>query len=843
MATKPANPSLLSGQAQALASLPSAASNAVNDLSFGVTSGPPDTAQAASDGASALTRGLGGNPFDQNGVNADEQQFAGMGPWLEQNAPQVFKQMDGLVLRYELIAKNHLAQDTHWTYVKLGYPWSTLTKVPNRDLYEQALPYGSAGITIQAVPNKVWDLVNKTTETLLVDFPQAECEPLDDTEESQAACEMANRFLRQDASEQGTNDPELYHDRVARSMVTASAYIEYWVDPTGGGYVPLQILAHPLAVNPQNPLIGPDGMPSTDYVLRYVTAENQFTDDASQAAPQWQPKLRATKWGREHLRVFPESAPVDTAEKLIIVGFCTVGEAKKRWSQVAEMGDDQIKALCDWTPTRYLPLLPPFQRARWALTDGRDKEKAGSSDERILFYYHGYARACPDFPKGADVVISGAQGGLFLGRELNAAEVEVTKAQGKTRESRCLEIPVVQVTPRGDPDEQDPSGRAFVEMVAGAAEHNAFMAMSYGQKVGQTLNMPFAVSSTSAADHDTVKDAMDNGGFVTVTNMSELPKQLETAKMPEGFFNMYELSDEAINSMASAERASSGAENSKERSGKALQIAVERNNVTLTGMQTRVNNSYARGCRIKIERVMKDFSTTQQVQYVGEDGAYKQDEWTGVDFALVGKVRIKSGTGTLMGPDQKVQYLANLVAGQLLPAEEAIDAARQSYSSRLGLRANPHEEYVSRCVEAWLDGPPEGWSPGGVQADPMGQPVIDIATGQPQVTPPSWSPFVARPNDTEPRIAALWLKATSDAMSTVKYSSFPPEWRALLDQQYNQSRQAVAIAQSAGAGGAPGGKPPIQPSGQPTEPQHQSAPGTPAPQNPASLPHPRGAAA
>jgi hypothetical protein len=92
----------------------------------------------------------------------------------------VFKTVDGL--RQELIALNHLAQDTHWTYVKLGYPWSTLTKEPNRDRYRPDLPYGSAGITIQAVPNKAWDLINKTTEALLVDFPQAECEPGDDSE-------------------------------------------------------------------------------------------------------------------------------------------------------------------------------------------------------------------------------------------------------------------------------------------------------------------------------------------------------------------------------------------------------------------------------------------------------------------------------------------------------------------------------------------------------------------------------------------------------------------------------------------------------------------------------------
>lgn len=827
MATKPSAPSEFTGYAAQLAGVPVSAVAGTTDQRMGMTDG-----------------GMKQQPsFDENGVD----EFAGLGPWLEMSDAQVYRQMDGLVLRQELIALNHLAMDTHWTYVKLGYPWSTLTKVPNRDIYQQTLPYGTSGITIQAVPNKVWDLVNKTTETLMVDFPQVECEPIDDTEQARAACEMANRFLSIDGGEQGTNDAVLFHDRVARALTTASAYLECWTDRTGGGYVPLKIVAHPQATDPNNPLIGPDGMPTSENIERYVAGEvvsaeggavqfapgARFTDNAAEAAPQWQPKIRATCWGREHLRVFPESATVDNAEKLIILGFMTVGELKKRCPMVAQMTPGDINALCDWTPSRYLPLLPPFQRARWQLTDGRDKEKSGSSDERIVFYYHGLARACPDYPRGADVFVSGAQGGIILSKDTNSVEVQVDRGQGKTTELRCLEIPVAQVTPRGDPDERDPSGRAYVEMFAGAAEHNAFMAMSFATAVDKNLHMPYAVSSMSAVDSVTFQNAIDSGGneLVPVTTMNEMPQQMIGPKMPGEFFNMYELSDEAINSIAVAERASSGQENSKERSGKALQIAVERNNIGLTGMNTAVNNSYARWGRLKIERCMKDFTSTQQVAYVGDDGAYKQDEWTGVDFALIGKVVVKSGTGTLMGPDQKVQYLGNLQAAQLLPPDEAQEAARSSYSARLGLSASASEQRVERAIEAWMDGPPEGWMPPAPQVDSMtGQPAINPQTMQPVMGAPSWNPFQPRPNDTEPKIAQLWTRKLSEAMSTAKYESFPPEWRALGDQQYMAARQAAAMA-SAGQQA-----PQAAPNRQPEKPEQDA-------QGNAKLPNPRGAAA
>lgn len=826
----------------------------------------------------------------------DEQQaanpFAGAGPLLEDTDQEVFQQINGLVLRQELIALNHLAQDTHWAYVKLGYPWSTLTKEPGKDIYKHELPYGTAGITIQAVPNKAWDLIKKVVASLLVDFPEVEAEPADDSEQAEAACDMANRFLTQDASEQGTNDAVLFGDRVTRAMTSATSYLECWTDPTGGGYVPLQIKAHPQAVSVENPLVDPDGMPTTDYILRYVTPDQQFTDDPSQAAPQWQPKLRAAKWQREHIRVFPESATVDNAEKVIVLGFCTLGEARRRWPSVAEMSPEDLSALTDWTPQRFLALLPPFQRARWKLTDGREKARAGSSDERLMFYYHAYAKASPDYTKGADVVVSGVKGGLVLDRKLLAKEVEVTKGQGTTKEVRCLEIPVVQITPFDDPDEQDPSGRAFLELIAGAAENNAHLSMSFSETVDAVLHTPFATPSTSPIHGEDVENAKITGDFLQLTRPEDKPVQLQPPVLPVAFFDMYQLADEAINSAASQSRPAQGADHQQEVSGKARQIAINQNNVSLSPPQTAINNAYCRWNRIKLERCMADYSTPQQLRYVGEDGSFKQSEFTGVDFALVGKVTIKTGTGTLMPPDQKVQYLGNLKDAQLLTPDEAMEAARPAFAKRLGLQANPHEQYVERCLDAWLKGPPEspepqpGMQPGmppapswadqyrawqqaqvvfeqqqavfqqqvqaqqqaqemAQQADTSGKPgepkapapqvppITAPAPVPPQVPKP-WTPFTPRPNDTEPFIAALWARKLSATMSSPKYTQFGPEWKDVLDRQYLMARKAAAIA-SAGqqqAQAKPQGQHPMQ-SGQ--KPQQSTNP-----QQNGQQPHPPG---
>lgn len=657
-----------------------------------------------------------------------------MGEWFEAEDKEVFNDFNALVLRQEELAINRWNQDEYYKCVVDGYPWATLFHDTDKDVYTFELPYGVSQLSIQPVPNKNLELVNETSEQLLVDFPEADAEPIDDSEEAENAAQAADRFLSQDSGEQGTNDAVLFDDRVKLSLTTASSFIEYWIDPAGGGYVPLQIEAHPAAESPDNPLVGPDGMPTTDNILRYVTAPEggEFTDDPTLAAPQWQPKVRAAKWGREHIRTFPESKPVDQAEKVLILGYCTLGEAKRRWESIAAMAPEDLTALCDWTPMRYLALLPPYQRARWKLTDGKLKNKGGSSDERIMFYYHTYVKACPDYPKGADIVVSGIDGGFVIDKKLLSVEVEVSKGQAdRVKETRCREIPVVQVTPRGDPYGQDPTGKCYLSLFVGATEWNAMLSQSYASGIDQVLTQPYASSSLSPIEGWQVEQARRSKDILRVISKDDLPQQLQPPVLPTSFFNMYEVSDEAIDRIAHRTKAATGAENSKERSGKALQIAVSQNNVGNQSMLTAVNNAYARACRIKLELMMAECTTAQQVAYVGEDGANKLMDLHAMDFALIGKVGIKAGTGTGLTQDGKVQYLGNLAAEQFITLEEAREAARPSFSKRLGLPANPHEQYVSRAIDSWLDGPPQ------LNADPASQvPQLD-AMGQP-VPQPTW---------------------------------------------------------------------------------------------------------
>lgn len=821
-------------------------------------------------GVGEVTYAGGGAPSGDGATPQPADQTEKLGPLLDGDASEAFRIVNDLVLRQEIIARNHLALDSYYTAFKLGYPWGILEKDPNRSIYTFSYPYGSAKIRTQAVPNKAWDLINKTTETLLVDFPQGEAEPADDSEEAEAAVSMANRFLTQDGTERGTNDTAVFHDRVERALSCASSYIEVWVDPMGGGYIPLQIEAHPQAESPDNALVGPDGNPAPDgaMVLRYVTAPTtpadpatgapasgaQFTEDPRQAARQWQPKVMAAKWEREHIRVYPESVPVDQAQKVIILGFCTVGEARRRWPDVAAMDDGQIAALVSWTPPRYLSLLPPFQRGRFRLTDGRDSGQAGSSEERILFYYHVYARDFLNHPKGADVVLSGGLGGVSLFRDTLSCDVEVIAegGTGRVTETRCLEIPVIQVTPRGDPDEKDPSGRAYVEMFIGAVESNAMLAQSFASATEKALTQPYALSSTSSISGDQIEAARATGDMLRITRPEDVPHQLDAPVLPAAFEKMYELADEAINSIASAERAATNTDNAQERSGKAIQLAVAQNNKSLTGMASAISNAYARFLRIKIEQAMAHFSTAQQIAYVGDDGAYKQEEWTGVDFALVGQVTITGG-GTMMTPDAKVQYVSNLQAAGLVKPEEAAKAARPAFSKRLGLLDDPAEQRIQREVAAYLNGAPSPeweqqyaqWSQAQQVIDQQAQvaaqqqQMATMATmaAQAQGVPPQpaapvppqqnpvpapYNPFLQLPNDDEQAIASGRRQKLSDVLNGSKFQTFGPGWQEIAKNEYLRNRTNEANAAAAAVQAAQPQQP-VQPMKDQKPPQEHAA--------------------
>jgi hypothetical protein len=764
-----------------------------------------------------------------------------LGPFLDLDPKAVFKALHQLVIRQEPLAKNRLAIDTYWTHVKRGHGLNfRLEKIPDKDQWKCAIVPGTATLSTSAVPNKLADLCSKVVETLMQDPPAPHPHAENDSEEAERAAEMAEEFLTQDGGEQGTRDHRLFWQALDAATSKSSQFLHYWVDQTGGGSVPLQIKAHPMAQDPAQPMLGPDGNPTADLVLRYVTAPQggQFTTDPSQAAPQWLPKICVERLSREHVRTYPETADVSDAEMVILLRHCTLNEAKRRWPDtVGQMDDSALGSLCDWMPVRYMVLLPPAMRSRWKQTTGDQSDPKGSaSDERTCFYYACYRRATPDYPKGCKLFLSGADGGTLLGKGTLSADVP--RPDGAGNDPRLLDIPLVQIELVTDSDDQDPLGKPLCARVGGANEAAQILATGYLDALDKALHPAVYTPITSPVTGDDVANSRATGDHIPVLSAQDYPKYEEMPPLP-GVEQMLEFQYEQMDSAMSTSKPAQGADSQQEVSGVARQIAVQQTNVAMSRMQQALASAFERHWRIKCQLAMAEFTVPQMIRYEGEDGAYKQEWWSGTDFAQVTTVSLKAGTGTMMPPQQKVQYVQQLVQMGFLSSDDAIDIAKPTFSETLGVTVDAAQQRIERQVGLWLKGPPSPEWIAEAQQYQQAKAVADQQTAQQQqqyeqtmqqhaaeanvaattgvpheATPPQppqpvqpmdqmgqpmappWTPFAPLACDDEPMTAQTRQRRIKKLMEGVRFGAQPPEWQQVAVEEYTRMRQAVAAAQA-----------------------------------------------
>jgi hypothetical protein len=290
----------------------------------------------------------------------------------------------------------------------------------------------------------------------------------------------------------------------------------------------------------------------------------------------------------------------------------------------------------------------------------------------------------------------------------------------------------------------------------------------------------------------------------------------------------------------STSKPAQGADSQQEVSGVARQIAVQQSNVAMSRVQQKVMSAFERHWRIKCQLAMAEFTVPQMIRYEGEDGAYKEEWWTGVDFARITDVSVKAGTGTMMPPQEKVKYVQQLTQFGMMTPDEALDVAKPTFATTLGLPPDPTQQRIERQVGTWLKGPP---SPEWIQqaqqyqqakavADqenaqqqaeyqqvaaqhqqesqvaatagvpheatmpPQPQPVqpTDPMTGQPMQAP--WTPFAPLPCDDEPLSAQLRQRRLKKLMESARFGAQPPEWQQVVFEEYGRMRSAVAAAQA-----------------------------------------------
>jgi hypothetical protein len=584
----------------------------------------------------------------------------------------------------------------------------------------------------------------------------------------------------------------------------------------------MQKLAHPLAQDPENPLIGlipqpPDpmtGQPqppipefATNPILRYVSPDNQFVEDASQADKVWLPKIVVERMRREQVRCIPYNAPVERADAVILFRWMTLADARKQWPKtVGQMDDKQLSGLAAWRPAMAETMVIPY--AFMGLSgggSGPSTDQVGSLSPLLtkrMYSYRIYVKKSPEYPEGFWADVSGAVGSPVF--DSGTLEYQVKHPTQGTI-TRCKQIPVVQIRPQQDVSGGDPFGWPVIARFAGASEANATLYAAFADLCDNMLHPHVFIRGTTAVDED---DWADRTTPILLSPTDQEPNYEQFPAFPP-VMQFLEQNSTAMDVSSGLTATAQGLDSSASVSGVAKQLSVRQALVSLSGFQQNLHAGMTRGWNIKCELIQADFSTPQLIQYSGEEGSSEPEWWTGEDFAGIDQIGIQPGTGTMMTPEGKAQYVAFLQQQQWMDQDQASDVALPGIRADLGIPENPANAWLERCIGAWLRGPTPEWTAAqqkqaqlvqaAQQAFTQQQAMTPQMPGVPpaQFTPPQMaplpSPFPALPNLTEIPIAQAVVKRLSSLLFDPRYADtakYPPAWQKLVTDVYSQARQA-----------------------------------------------------
>lgn len=726
-----------------------------------------------------------------------------------------FRTIDMLVRSQDRLAINRWAIDTYHTWVDAGIPFGVLDKEPNQNLWIAKLPPGMTSERGAAIPNKANDLNNKVSEQLLADPPRPNPDSKTNGEKQDEASELAAQFLKLSGGEFGSHDVDNLRWALRTALVRCSGFLHVDIDVDGGGYQPYQVLAHPKAQDPNNPLVAmlPDpntGQPipetTASPVLRYVSAQGQFVQSPAEADRVWLPDFDIQRLRREQIRTFPPTATVDDAKAVIILGWCTLAEAREYWDSVATMDMTQLTNLASWRPPLSERIVPFTFRG--GIADGQtgpslpDVGNLSPLLQRRMFFYRLYVN--PDqqeYPNGLVIDVTGQKGGLILNRETLDYQIPTSNGQMDTR---CREIPIVQLTPVQDTEGNDPFGWPFINRFAGSTEATATLYSSYLDALERMINPHVFIPSTTPIDD---VDWADRSKPVLINPGDQMPVFEQIPPLPDivGVTqDMRQQQDTASGLTATAQ----GLDSENAVSGTAKNLTIKQAQVALSGILQQVRNAFTKLWRIKVQYAQAKFSTPQLLQYSGDEGSSEPKWFRGEDLAGVDTIGIEIGTGTMQTPTDKANSLAFIQSQGWLTPDQVADVALAALARDIGLPPDPITQAIDRAVSLWLDGPSPIWmqqmqayqqsvqqaQTTYQQQAALAQRMGGMAPVPPQAPPPPQppvNPFQPKPNDTEPTVAMKWMKRLSRLMLDPAYDAQPPEWQDLVNQKYMVAVQAL----------------------------------------------------
>lgn len=708
-------------------------------------------------------------------------------------------------------------QDTHWT------AW-----IPS-----------NASPDLTPDVNKAATLCRRMTALINADphVPVVAAAGRDFEEESQA--EFTERALLDLTSESNLNDSKAHRSAFDRTHVFGSAYVWYYVDAHGGGKLPMEVRARPDAQDVQGALLDPEGNERGPYATRYVTEDGLLTDDPEQAKEEWIPALRRKVLDGRHVRLIPHTCEdVWDAHGVMIGSFRTWGELKDIAPDLANLPEDQISEMLKYRPKFSEDIL-----------DGdEDMQPTGKElrDEHKVFVLTMYYRQCEDFPEGLYLIVVGGKAVLHRSGWMDESG----------ERPKALDLPLTQHS-GFEEGESNYWKTGLMEIVGPGNELRGAQIAGWLDHLEKFNNRKWFVPTNSIVKP---QQMLQGRGAWIPMNPGGQPVPEDIPSWPADSYSMIEFTGKEMDDASSLQDI--GGLNSKDvESGRHAFAIISQVHAGLSEIIQNVERARRRGWRIILQLARAFYDVEQELEWVGEDGAFRMDAWKGTDLLSDVDVQVKAGSGTMLAPAAKAQLAERYASLNVMDRDELRDVLASSIGGVIGLQDNPHRMHIRRQLAKWLEGPPDGWReappapaglpPGtsgviqmpqqGMMAPPPPAPPPPVVqeqqnpmTGQiiVQIVDPDLADiFDATPADSLPGIAQMRLTEIAKVMASEKYRRQPPEWRQGLDGEFKRMQiaatppmQPQAPSQDGGGGKKgelPGGQ--KLPSGAPMTDLHEDA--------------------
>ncbi|KKL83150.1 hypothetical protein LCGC14_1977640, partial [marine sediment metagenome] len=652
--------------------------------------------------------------------------------------------------------------------------------------------------------NKAATLCRKFASLMWADPPAPDAMPSDGTDEARDAAEFSNRALiheqqRLQTAKKGRRAFDrastfgsgfTYYTMRSSERVKKEVSAGFELDQAGDMVEAAQHVDEAAR--------RPDGTGWSEYRSMYVMEDGTLTEDMAQGVEENVPQLHEEVLTGRNVRFIPHSAEdIWDAHGAMVAAFPTWGELRRQFPELDDIEDDEKEKLFDYKPARAKRFMTPQERRTW-------NSRPEDDDEKLVFTLAAYYTGCPDYPKGAYLLTVGG---------VKALEQTEWSFESDGREI-ALPIPLSQYAQFSEGD-TSPYTYGMMHLIGLGNEIRQQMVAALQDHVQWMLNRKTFVPVSSILRAQDLKQA---GRALIQINKDGKPSYEEIPPFPAEGMNLFTMSTDEMEHDTGLGDVATGLESPQVQSGKHAQAIVAQVHSTLSDVRQNNIDGYLRDCEIQLMMIRAFYSSETRIGWVGEDGAYKEREWTGADLGQTSQVQLKAGTMTMLTPTAKTTVAYQFASFGLIQPDQLRDVISANLGGLLGVQDMPELLRIRRQIAGWKQGPPEDWEPAMDE-----QPVIDPQTGTP-IMNPDGTPVTeevqvmdqvlggiwrAYPADDLPFVALLRLHELSKLMSKSEFSEQPPEWQFGVFEEFART-QMVATPQGMQPGQQPESRSPAQ---------------------------------